>query len=37
MGKDGGRPFLGCWHMSLDVNAAACICEGAKTFSHPPW
>lgn len=36
MGKDGGTLFLGCWHVSLEVNPAACICESIKTFPHPP-
>lgn len=36
MEKDGGRLFLGCWRVSLEVNPAACIRESTKTFPHSP-
>lgn len=36
MGKDGGRLFLGCWLVSLEVNPAAGIHESTKTFHLLP-
>lgn len=36
MEKDGGKFFLGCWQVSLEIHPAACICESIKTFPHLP-